>query len=405
MYLPLFIARRYLFAQKSLKAINYIALLTSIAMGVGTCALIIVLSVFNGFEGLVKDLYKVFYSDAVIVAQKGKFFSLDENQLITFKKDGLITDYHYSIEENALLVYDDKQYIATIKGVDTGYIRSNKELKKYIYTGQLNLGDTLQPLCVMGAGVASGLGINVNNPLLPLEIFMPKRNRASMAQAENAFNKSYIRPAGVFAVQQEFDAKYVIVPYWFAEILIDAHDLVSKIDITISASKIGKLKEAINPELKVLTRYEQNATLFKIMKTEKWVVFALLMFIVLIASFNIIGTLSMMLLEKKKDMFILHSMGGSHRFLLKTFVWEGVLLSLLGGCTGLILGTVLCLIQYQWGVIPMPGNTFVIDSYPVDIHLADILYIFGALIIITLIMSYFPAKKALRNMDVQYAKE
>jgi lipoprotein-releasing system permease protein len=405
MRLPLFIARRYLFARKSLKAINYIAMITSIAMGVGTCALIIVLSVFNGFEGLVKDLYKLFYIDAVVVASKGKYFPLDKLKFEAYKNKGIISDYHYSLEENALLVYDDKQYIATIKGVDTGYIASNKELKKYVYTGQLSLGDGFQPYCVMGAGVASALGVNVYDPILPLEIYMPKRNKSSMAQPENAFNKSYIRPVGVFAVQQEFDAKWVIVPYAFAENLLEGYGLVSKVDISLEEDNLKVLKNSLGDDFKVLTRYEQNATLYKIMKTEKWVVFALLLFIVLIASFNIIGTLSMMLLEKKKDMFILNSMGAKHSFLLKTFLSEGILLSLLGGCSGLILGVMLCLIQHQWGIIPMPGNTFVIDSYPIEIHFMDVVYVFASLVLISILMSYFPAKKAIKNLDMQYAKE
>ncbi len=405
MRLPLFIAKRYLFAQKSLKAINYISGITSIAMGVGTCALIIVLSVFNGFEGLVKDLYKVFYSDAVVVAKNGKYFTWNQEKFEKLKADDIIEDYHYSLEENALLVYDDKQYIATIKGVDTGYIRSNKELNQYVYTGQLNLGNDFQPFCVMGAGVASGLGVNVNDPLLPVEIYMPKRNRSSMAQAENAFNKSYIRPVGVFAVQQEFDAKWVLVPYKFAENLLDGHGLVSKIDIVIEDKKMQLLRKSLGKEYKIMTRYEQNATLYKIMKTEKWVVFALLLFIVLIASFNIIGTLSMLLLEKKKDMFILNSMGGSKSLLLHIFVTEGILLSLIGGCSGLLLGLVLCLIQLQWGVIPMPGNTFVIESYPIDIHFLDVMSVFGALIIISIIMSYFPAQKAIKNLGIHSVTE
>lgn len=405
MRLPFFIARRYLFARKSLKAINYIAMITSIAMGVGTCALIIVLSVFNGFEGLVKDLYKVFYSDAIVVAKSGKYFPLEEEKFETYKEKGIISDYHYSLEENALMVYDDKQYIASIKGVDTGYITSNKELKKYVYTGQLSLGDGFQPFCIMGAGVASALGVNVYDPMLPLEIYMPKRNKSSMSQPENAFNKSYIRPVGIFAVQQEFDAKWVLVPYSFAENLLEGYGLVSKIDISLKDKNLKELKKIIGDDFKILTRYEQNATLYKIMKTEKWIVFALLLFIVLIASFNIIGTLSMMLLEKKKDMFILSSMGGRHSFLLKTFLTEGILLALLGGCSGLFFGVLLCLIQYKWGIIPMPGNTFVIDSYPIEIHILDVIYVFGSLVIISILMSYFPAKKAVKNLDIQYAKE
>lgn len=400
MYLPLKIAWKYLFAKKSFHAINYISLITAIAMGIGTAALVIVLSVFNGFEGLVKDLYKVFYTDAIVLPYTGKTFDLDIQFYENLKKKGWIETYNYCIEESALLVYDNKQYIATIKGVDSSYINQNKELTKYKLAGTLDtqIGDN--PTAILGAGVATSLGVNVENIFTLLEVYLPKRKKT----VDQAFNKGYIIPKGIFAVQQEFDSKYVIVPYSFASSLLESEGKVSKIELKLNPKYIKDISALLDKDYTIKTRYQQNAILFKIMKTEKWIVFSLLVFIISIAAFNIIGALSMLVLEKKKDMFILNAMGAKHSMLLKIFLLEGSLLACLGGGIGIIVALILCGIQQYFGIIPMPGSTFVIDSYPIEIHFLDILIIAVVLFCIALGMSYIPSRKAIKGLDISYSR-
>lgn len=404
MQLALSIARRYLFSKKSTRAINIISLITATAMAVGTAALIIVMSVFNGFEDLIKSLYKVFYPDVLILPAEGKFFSPDENLENILKNTPGIVSYSAVLQENVLAEHNGQQYIATVKGVDSNYLKVASDLKDYLYQGALDFGDREVAYAVMGIGVAYALGINVNQPTVPLTLYMPRKDKKSLSDVANAFRRKDVIPGATFAVQQDFDAQLILLPLDAVFELMGDEKSISAIEIKTQKGQEDKVRDAIAQSLAqsftVKNRYQQNETLYKVMQTEKWVVFALLSFIMLIAAFNIIGSLSMLVLEKQKDISTLMALGASKSLIQKIFVLEGMMMSLLGAGTGMLISLIVCMVQQYIGVIKMPGESFVIQYYPVKVMWQDFLLIFLIVFVISAAMSWIPAKRAAATRDV-----
>ncbi|MCB0514220.1 MAG: ABC transporter permease, partial [Bacteroidetes bacterium] len=315
--------------------------------------------------------------------------------------------FSYTLEENALLEYNGQQYISTIKGVDDNYFKVVENFDKYIKEGTKNIKVNGTEFAILGAGIAYYLNINTAESIEPIGIYMPKKSAKSLSNVENAFQKRYINSCGMFAISDEFDVKYTIVPLGFFQELTEEYSQASKIEIKLKDNKkdkqtIQELIKKLGDNFVLKTRYEQNEVLYKVLQTEKWIVFAILTAILIIASFNIIGALSMLILDKRKDMAVLTALGYSKENTHKLFLLEGMLLSLLGASIGIIIGIILLLIQKYIGIIPMPGNTFVVEFYPVDIHILDIITVFILVAIISFIATWFPAKKAAENIEKEY---
>lgn len=398
------IARRYLFSRKSSRVVNLISMITATAMAVGTAALIIVMTVFNGFEGLIKSLYQVFYTDLVVVPASGKFMESNEELLDIISKTPGIVAFSEVLEENVLAEYNGKQYIATLKGVDLQYKHVVTDLDDFMLEGSRDtyFGDV--PLAVAGAGVAYSLGIGLSMPNAYINLYMPRKDKTALGDVANAFRRESILLGGIFAVQQDFDSKFILAPLSFARQIMSEERSISAVEIRLQTNANASasqqwLNEKLGDSYRIKTRYQQNETLYKVMRTEKWVVFAILSFIILIAAFNIIGSLSMLVIEKKADIATLRAMGADQFLIQRIFLYEGMLMSLLGSFIGLLIGGVVCWIQDVVGVIPMPGSTFLIQYYPVDLQLTDFLLVGLITFLISALMAWLPAHRAVQGLE------
>ncbi|MBP6153583.1 MAG: ABC transporter permease [Chitinophagales bacterium] len=407
MNLELQIAKRYLFSKKSTNAINIISLVSGLAMLFGTMALLLVLSVFNGLEGLIKSLYTVFYADVAIMPAEGKSFEITPKIQQQLNSISYIDAYSFMLEENALLEYGDRQHICTIRGVDSNYFNVIPKFDSFIIDGKKVLVQDSINYAIIGVGVALKLGMNAAQSFEPLSIYMPKKTSSSFSSMENAFNKSYINTSSAFAVSDEFDSRYSLVPISFFQDLTENENKASQIAIRLknehqSKDAILLLKQKLGKAFVVKSRYEQNEVLYKILKSEKWITFAILIFIMIIASFNIIGALSMLVLEKKKDIATLTALGLQKNSIVKLFLLEGILMSCIGACIGMLFVFIICIVQDKIGLIPMPGSSFLVQYYPVKMLFTDFLAVGVVVILISVIAAYLPAKKAASAVEKEY---
>jgi lipoprotein-releasing system permease protein len=401
MNLSFFIAKRYLISKKSHNAINIISFISVLGITVGTMALIIVLSVFNGFENLVVSLYNSFDSDLKITAPIGKTFV---PQTGFYKELKAIEGVQYVspvIEENALVKYNNNQSIATIKGMDPDYL-SHTGIDTMLADGKMLLEAESVNYAVIGQGVVNKLSINIHDPLSYLQLYVPKVGAAySALNPENAFTVAPISPSAVFAIQQDFDSKYILVSNTFAKQLVNYNDQVSAIEILLLPKANmddvqRQIQKICGNKLLVKNRFQQHELLYKVMRSEKWAVFLILGFILLIATFNIIGSLTMLILEKKKDVQVLRSLGANEQFIQRLFLTEGMMISISGGIAGLVLGILVCFFQMQFGWIKMPGGgSFVVDSYPVAIKTMDVVFVLLTVLMIGFLAAWYPTKKML----------
>jgi len=404
--LSFYIARRYLVSKKSHNLINVISLISVVGQVVGTAALIIVLSVFNGFEDVIKSMYNTFNPNFVITAEKGKTFSITDFPVGEIKAIPGINDFASVVEEDALFKYRDQQYIATIKGVSENYNQLSK-LNELMREGELVLQEGNSNFAVMGAGVAWYLNINLNDLTNLLSVFVPKRGNASSFSFDNAFNNELIHTAGIFSVQQEFDEKYVIVPLRFARQLTDYdEDEVTSVEIFTSVTANDdevqqQLESILGKDFNVKNRFQQNEALYKVMKSEKLAIFLILAFILVLASFNMVGSLSILIVEKLKDIAVLKSMGANKNLVVKIFTSEGLLISLLGSMIGLVIGFVLLFLQQQFGFVSLGDGTgdFIIDAYPVNMMPIDFVYVFFTVIAIGFLATWYPVRYLTRRFE------
>lgn len=397
MNFPFFISKRYLVAKKSKNAINIISMISIVGVTIGTAALIVVLSVFNGFDGVIKSMYNAFDPDLKITPNQGKVFTLkDIPRYDEIKNHPAIFDISETLEDNALLKYSDQQYVATIKGVSENFTKISG-VDTMIIAGDFILQHKNQNYAVVGQGVAIFLSLNINF-IDPLIVYVPKRSAQITLNPEQAFNRKPIFASGVFGIQQEFDAKYVIVPLQFARSVFDYQDEISALEIKIKEGyEISKVQKEIAGILgdgfEVKDRYQQHEMFYKIMKSEKWSIFLILTFILIIASFNIIGSLTMLIIDKKDDISILRALGANVNIIRKIFLTEGWMISVVGAVIGLGLGWFVCWLQIEFEFVKLKGaGSFIIDAYPVKMMWNDFIAVFATVSIIGFIAAWYPVR-------------
>jgi lipoprotein-releasing system permease protein len=392
-------AWRYFKAKKTANAINIIAWLCVSIIAIVTCAQVLVLSVFNGFEGLVKSLYSSFYNDIRVTPIEGKTFTITLAQIAKLKKQPFVTGISMLAEENALLKNEESQKVVSLKGVDDNYKNISGVALK-ISDGTFDIGSMDTPKIIVGYGVQNAAFIHVNDalPASIVTIILPKKTLST--NAEEAISEGNARAAGVFSIQQEIDEKFAITNIDFVKLQMGlAANEYSALEIKLqpnanveAAKKI--LQKLLGTTLKVQNRYEQNANLYNTMRMEKWVVYAVLTLIIIIASFTIISVLTMLVLEKQKDISILRSMGTTKMGIQKIFLAEGLLLSLIGASSGIALAVIICLLQMKFHFIKISGGSFLIDYFPVKMIASDFLMVAATAIIISFLAAWFPAQKA-----------
>lgn len=408
MLFPLYIAKRYLIAKKSHNIINIISIISVIGVMVGTGALIIVLSVFNGFEGLVMGLFNSVNPDLKVTADEGKVFTLTEEQLSRIKSIPGVAYVVETVEETALARFGDSQCIVKLKGVSDEFTEMTP-LDSFMLNGKYTLGSPQRPASVIGAGVAYYLGIYPEEFAVPVMLYLPKRTAKTLSGLpDQSFNSRPVRVAGVFSVQQEFDMSYVIAPIELARELLEYDREVTALELGISdpgatGSIEKQVAEITGPGFLIKDRFQQQATLYKVMKSEKWAVFFILALILVIAAFNMIGSLSMLIVDKKKDIAVLWSLGATKSLIRRIFFTEGMMISLAGGLLGLCLGGLLALLQQEFGLLKLGGGegNYIVDAYPVKVQLLDFIYVLLTVILIGAATTWYPVRQISRKYLAQ----
>ena len=391
------IAKRYLFSKKSHNAINIISGISAAGVGVGAMALVCVLSVFNGFELLISDMFSSFDPDLKITLTHGKTFDDNSQELNNVRKLKSVAYFTEVVEENALLRFKNKQMPATIKGVSDDFEKMTR-IDSIMYDGKFILNDGAFERAVPGVGVASTLGLGAHF-IDPLYIYAPKRtSKINLLRPESSFNQMGTFVSGIFSVKQlQYDDHYVIVSIKLARDLFDYEKTkVTSIELKLAngvdQEKVQKqIKALLGDRYQVKNRYEQQESFFKIMKIEKWFTYLILCFILLIASFNIIGSLSMLIIDKKGDIETLRSLGANNQLIKRIFLFEGWLISLVGAISGIVLGALMCLLQEHFGILKL-GTGYVVDAYPVLTNPMDLLLVFVTVIFMGFLAAYYPVR-------------
>ena len=401
MKLSLYIAKRYLFAKKSRNAINVLSAVSVAGVAVGTMALIIVLSVFNGLEKLVSSIFNTFDPDIKITASEGKTFIPDTSKLRLLSAIDGVACYSLTIEENALLKYGERQFIATIKGVDENYSEVT-EIGNSMWEGEFILeAENGRPYAVPGLGVSRYLGIRVNF-ITPLNIYVPRKSGGSGLSAEDSFNKRYIFPSGIFEVEKDYDSKYVYLPIEFARELTENDKAVSAVEVKFNEKADTRsiqrsITRAFGEGFLIQNRYEQQEIFYKVMRSERLAIFLILTLILVIASFNIIGSLTMLIIEKKRDIEILKSLGADNDLIRKIFIFEGWMISISGAAAGLILGFLICWLQQTFGLVKLQSESLIMDAYPVVMKLKDFLIVPATVLLIGFWAAWYPVRYLTRK--------
>lgn len=397
-------AWRYFKAKKSTNAINIIAWISMLAIVVGTAALILVLSVFNGFEDLVKSLYSSFYPDIKIAPIAGKQLVLTPQQLAKLKAVKGVNQYTLIAEEKAFLQNGEYQSIISLKGVDAQY-DTVSHMADHMLKGAFDVGTAEAPLLILGAGIENAVGVQSDRNLAPLTVYVPRKTGdVSVSDPLQSINADTLNTAGAFLLnQQEIDNKYVITNLEFVRSMLEMPEhTYSAAEVALEADvNPDDVKENIQAVLgnayKVQTRYEQNKSLYAVMRAEKWIIYAILSLILIVAAFNMIGTLTMLVLEKKKDISVLHALGADRSLIQKIFISEGLLLAGIGGGIGMLLALLMALAQIYFKLIPLQGGTFLIDYFPIKLNPMDFILVGTTVVVIALIASAIPARKAGRQ--------
>lgn len=396
-------AWRYFKAKKSANAINIIAWVTAGVIAFATCCQVLVLSVFNGFEGLVKSLYSSFYTDIKIVPASGKTFVLTSEQIAEIASLKGIAKYSMIVEEKALLQNEDVQTALYLKGVDSNFKKVSGVPYKLI-NGKFATGTVDDPGLILGSGLQNAAAISLNPAFQPphLTIILPKKNNSSI-DAMESLSEGNLTATGVFSIQQDFDNQYAFTNIDFIKQQMSMQaDEYSAMELNLLpgtdiADAKNLIQEKAGNKLKVLTRFQQNSSLYQTMQLEKWAIYAVLTLILIIAAFNMVSALTMLVLEKKKDINTLQSMGGTRNMIQKIFLSEGLLLGGIGATTGILLAVIICLLQQRFHIVKLQGGSFLIDYFPVKLLLTDFILVAGTAVTIAFIASWLPAYKASRQ--------
>ena len=391
------IAWRYFRGKYSFQAIQLIVWVSVFAIAIGTAALLTILSVSNGFSEIVNGLYSDFYADLRVVPRSSKFVQLSQNQLNAIRQ---VPGVHYAtgiVENKAILVRDQNQTVVFVKGVDSNYIHINK-VNQYLKRGVFEVGSLDSPKLVLGIGVEENLLLFNADLGESLELIAVGRSGKALKSIDQ-LNHLVAVQSGAFSVQQEFDVQYVFTSNQFAQYLFDLDtNQYSGIELSIDGAKEKNIYEAIQnilgPGFLVQNKYQQNADLYKIMQIEKWIIFAILALIMVVASFNLVGALTMLVLEKQKDIHVLHAMGATAGTIQKIFLSLSIVMSLTGALIGGLIASCLIFLQGQFHFIQLQGVSFVIDYYPVKAVWTDYLAVIGLVVTIAIVAGWVPAKKA-----------
>lgn len=404
MNLPLYIAKRYLFAKKKHNAINIISAISVCGVALATIAMVCTLSVFNGFHEMVEGLFTAFDAPLKITATQGKVFSQQDSRIRQILQMPEVETAMPTIEENAMVQYKDKQLMVTIKGVDETFTQIT-EIDSILYgRQQFLLQEEGVDYGILGMGVAStlGTGLQFVDPLL---VIAPKQHvRVNIANPGAAFARGYLHsPGSLFLVNQEkYDAQYILTSLSFAKQLFGYHDEVSAMEVKLKQGTNerraqAKMKEMLGNDFKVQNRFEQQADIFRIMEIEKFISYLFLTFILIIATFNVIGSLSMLIVDKREDAQTLRNLGANNQLIERIFMFEGWLIAAYGALAGIVIGVLLCLIQHHFGIISL-GNNFIVEAYPVSVHLTDVLLIFITVLVVGALSVIFPVKYMSRRL-------
>ena len=401
--LPLFFARRYLFSKKSHSVINIVSGVSTLSVAIPVMAMLILLSVFNGFEGLIKSMYRSFDPDIRITPVRGKVFPIDSLPRERFLAIDGVRDAAYALEDNAVFEYRDRQAFGTMCGVDSLY-RQVVPLDSLRTEGvfQLQFGDF--PEAYVGQGMAYALGIRVNLNS-PISVYVPRRGRVSPLLPYSFYKKQNIFPSGVFALEAEVDGKYVIVPLHFAQELLDYPGQASSVAIRLEADASPQrvqqqIGQWLGDDYKIQSRYQQKESFYRIMMYEKWGIYFIILLVLVIASFSLIGSLVMLIIEKRKDSQTLVTMGADTKLLRKIFVAEGMLIYLIGAGGGLLLGVALALAQQHFGFLKLSGETFLIDAYPVEVHPSDLAWVIVTFVTVSYLISVLTVRAMIPKKEI-----
>ncbi len=402
MHLPLFIARRYLFAKKSHNVINIISAISAVGMAIGTAALIIILSIYNGFDELVKSTLSNVEPDILITPAKGKVFIPEGEAFDRIKANPMIGEYDLILQENVFVDYDGHQGIAKAKGVDSAF-EAESPLAEHITNGEFSLHKGQLPQMVVGAGLAYKMGMNPAF-LASAELYFPIRDRNfSLANPAASIETVRMRPSGIFSVNQQIDDDLMIVPIEEMRKLLGYEEEVSGVEIRLAEGSTAKdirsaikhIQKELGPGFKVLDRFRQNTSLYKMMRYEKAAIYLILIFVIIIIALNIFGSITMLIIEKKDDIETYRSLGATDQMLRRTFTLEGWLISLLGLAAGLVIGIGFSLAQQNFGFIKMPGS-FLVNAYPVILQWQDVLATIAGVALIGYIIALLPVRRNIR---------
>ncbi len=406
MNFPFFIAKRYLFSKKSHNAINVISAISVCGVALATLAMICTLSVFNGFQDMVATFFTAFDPQIKITSVKGKVFDGSEPVFAEIKHMPEIAVYSESVEDNAMVQYKGRQVMAVIKGVEDNFDKLTPIDSILFGRGELILHDEVVDYAIPGLQLLSTLGTGIRF-LDPLEIYAPKRgSRINMSNPMSSFVSDQLFSSGLtFTVNQEkYDASYIITSIGFARRLFQYTNEVSAVNLRLVPEAdenvvIRKLKERLGDDYLIQNRYEQQADTFRIMEIEKLISYIFLTFILMIACFNVIGSLSMLIIDKKNDVQTLRNIGASDNQIVRIFLFEGRMISFIGAVSGVIIGLALCLIQQEYGIISL-GNSgsFIVDAYPVSVHAWDVVLVFATVLVVGFISVWYPVRYLSRRL-------
>ena len=396
-----YIAKRYLFSKKSHNAINVISGVSVCGVALATLALVCTLSVFNGFQDLVTTMFTAFDPELKITAVSGKVFDAQDDRIQSLKQMPEVEVFSESLEDNVMVQYKDRQAMAVIKGVEDNFSQLTA-IDSILYgRGEMVLHDEVVAYAIPGIELVSILGTGVRF-LDPLEIYAPKRgSKINVASPASSFNSDYLHSSGlVFAVnQQKYDASYILTSLKFARDLFQYDTEVSSIELKLkegaNINKVqGRIASLLGKDFQVLNRYEQQADTYRIMEVEKLISYLFLTFILLIACFNVIGSLSMLIIDKRADVVTLRNLGANDKIIKRIFLLEGCLISFLGALIGVVLGVALCLVQQEFGIVALgsDSSSFIVDAYPVSVHLTDVAGILLTVLVVGLLSVLYPVR-------------
>lgn len=382
-------------------AINIISAISMVGVLIGSAALIIILSVFNGFEVTILSLYSNFSPELKIEPKMGKTFNPNTAYFNSLRKDPKVFSFTETLEEKALIRYDEKPFVGTILGVSDDFLK-NPLLDSIVQVGSFTLKSDSVYYGVIGSEVQNALSINVRDHLSPMEIYTPRRT-GNTADPLSEFTVRSLTPSGVFAVGEDFD-KSVVAPLSFVRELLDQPVNVSALEINFKkGTDIDAEQEAIQDKIgkdfTVANRRQQNTELYKTLNYERWFIFMILIFVLIIAIFNIIGSLTMLVIDKKKDIAILTSLGAGKKLIQGIFFFEGMMISAFGCIAGIALGLIFCILQQRYGLVKMGAKASIIDAYPVSLRFSDFVLVFFAVGIIAAIASGISARLSVKGLD------